>query len=98
MGYQTFLYYNECELRQVFMFLIETLPNESQKTKTIAPAKKRSLLMQDIASKIDNELKRIWIPPSCKSTSQMIGDFEVPSKYIKVTLFNLHYKVMIISF
>lgn len=77
VGYQTFLYYNESELRQVFMFLIENLPTEGKKTTSVATTtKKKSLLMQDISNKIGEELKSIWIPPCCKPTSQKFGDFE----------------------
>lgn len=76
MGYQTFLYHNECELRQVFMFLIERLPNEGKQAPTnVSSAGKKSLLKQDISNKIEEELKTIWIPPCCKPNSNRIGDF-----------------------
>ena len=29
LGYQTFLYSNEAEIRKIFMFLVEKLPKES---------------------------------------------------------------------
>ncbi|KAJ8726953.1 hypothetical protein PYW08_015350 [Mythimna loreyi] len=76
VGYQTFLYHNECELRQVFMFLIERLPNEGKQAPTSLPsANKKSLLKQDISNKIGEELKTIWIPPCCKPNTNKIGDF-----------------------
>ncbi|XP_075972835.1 coiled-coil domain-containing protein 22 [Anticarsia gemmatalis] len=76
VGYQTFLYHNECELRQVFMFLIERLPNEGKQVSTTVPtANKRTLFMQDIGNKINEELKSMWIPPCCKTNSIGIGDF-----------------------
>ncbi|CAH0669018.1 unnamed protein product [Spodoptera exigua] len=76
VGYQTFLYHNECELRQVFMFLIERLPNEGKQVSVTLPsANKKSLLKQDISNKIGEELKSIWIPPCCKPNSNRIGDF-----------------------
>lgn len=76
VGYQTFLYHNECELRQVFMFLIERLPSEGKQAPTSSPsANKKSLLKQNISNKIAEELKTIWIPPCCKRNSNKIGDF-----------------------
>lgn len=35
VGYQTFLYSNEADLRRVLMFLIERLPKEGQTDKLI---------------------------------------------------------------
>lgn len=32
LGYQTFLYSNEGEIRKIFMFLVEKLPKESSQT------------------------------------------------------------------
>jgi len=32
VGYQTFLYSNEADLRRVFLFLLEKLPKESSET------------------------------------------------------------------
>lgn len=60
------------------MFLIENLPTEGKKTAAVATVvKHKSLLMQNISNKIDEELKSIWIPPCCANTTQTIGDFNV---------------------
>nr|XP_049696736.1 coiled-coil domain-containing protein 22 [Helicoverpa armigera] len=76
VGYQTFLYHNECELRQVFMFLIERLPNEGKQAPTnIQSANRKSLLKRNISNKIGEELKSIWITPCCKTNTNKIGDF-----------------------
>ncbi|XP_026747072.1 coiled-coil domain-containing protein 22 homolog isoform X1 [Trichoplusia ni] len=76
VGYQTFLYHNECELRQVFMFLIERLPNEGKQLNTTLPlANQKSALKQDISNKIGEELKSMWIPPCCKPNTTNIGDY-----------------------
>ena len=32
LGYQTFLYSNEAEIRRIFMFLVEKLPKDSSQT------------------------------------------------------------------
>lgn len=81
VGYQTFLYYNEAELRQVFMFLIEQLPSEGKEPLTTQePINNRSLLIQSISAKIGEELNSIWIPPCCNPTDKKtIGDFLFPS-------------------
>ncbi|XP_048481031.1 coiled-coil domain-containing protein 22 homolog [Plutella xylostella] len=76
VGYQTFLYYNEAELRQVFMFLIEQLPSEGAQDVSAEPPKNnRSLLSQAISRKIAEDLNSIWIPPCCDATKmKTIGD------------------------
>ncbi|XP_063636280.1 coiled-coil domain-containing protein 22 [Cydia splendana] len=75
VGYQTFLYYNEAELRQVFMFLIERLPTENKAAKS-APGSCKSSLMQAISNRIQEELAAVWIPPCCNpSNTQPIGDY-----------------------
>lgn len=77
VGYQTFLYYNEAELRQVFMFLIEKLPSEDKKPSgSVATSNKKQLLLQQISLKIAEDLNTIWIPPSCKNLLKMsLGDY-----------------------
>ncbi|XP_072942230.1 coiled-coil domain-containing protein 22 homolog [Epargyreus clarus] len=76
VGYQTFLYYNEAELRQVFMFLIEKLPTEDKHvTSRVSPTNKKQMLMRDISLKIETELNSIWIPPCCVTNQKRVGDF-----------------------
>ncbi|OWR42640.1 coiled-coil domain-containing protein 22 [Danaus plexippus plexippus] len=77
VGYQTFLYHNETELRQVFMFLIEKLPSEDTKpTAEIKPKDQKHRLLQNISNKISEDLTAVWIPPCCKPTNKSIlGDF-----------------------
>lgn len=95
VGYQTFLYYNEAELRQVFMFLIEQLPNEGKKVTAQEPTKNRSLLMQSISAKIGEELNSIWIPPCCNAPDKKsIGDFLISSSG---NIFNLFYTILFLS-
>lgn len=74
VGYQTFLYYNEAELRQVFMFLIERLPNEGKQSSVSASLKtNQSTLMKDVSNKISEEMERIWVPHCCKPNEQQKG-------------------------
>ncbi|XP_069355104.1 coiled-coil domain-containing protein 22 homolog isoform X2 [Maniola hyperantus] len=77
VGYQTFLYHNETELRQVFMFLIEKLPSEDKKPSALVhPTNKKHQLFQEISNKIAEDLNTIWIPPCCKpGVHSSLGDF-----------------------
>ncbi|CAG4964835.1 unnamed protein product [Parnassius apollo] len=77
VGYQTFLYYNEADLRQVFMFLIEKLPSEDNHLSNLnVPKKKKNVLLQEIGNKIGEELNSIWIPACCLPRNESsIGDF-----------------------
>ncbi|CAH0397420.1 unnamed protein product [Chilo suppressalis] len=77
VGYQTFLYYNEADLRQVFMFLIENLPNESKQNLVRSRANdNKSLLLQEVSNKIGEKLNSIWIPSCCSpNNKKQIGDF-----------------------
>ncbi|CAB3236271.1 unnamed protein product [Arctia plantaginis] len=89
VGYQTFLYHNESELRQVFMFLIERLPNEGKQVTSIVPsANRKALFLQDISNKIGEELQSMWIPPCCTMNSVKIGDYY--TKDTKVTCNQTH--------
>ncbi|KAG2455924.1 CCD22 protein, partial [Polypterus senegalus] len=65
IGYQTFLYSNEPEIRALLMFLVEKLPRESSESSD-QPAGKSVLLQRSIASKIKSQLAVPWIPPSCR--------------------------------
>lgn len=64
IGYQTFLYSSEADLRKVFMFLIEKLPKESDKTLN-EPTSKIALLEKSIASAILKGLSAPWLPHYC---------------------------------
>ncbi|XP_068627583.1 coiled-coil domain-containing protein 22 homolog isoform X2 [Battus philenor] len=94
VGYQTFLYYNEDELRQVFMFLIEKLPSEDKHlSSTAAPTKQKNILVEDIGNKINEELNKMWIPSCCVQKTntienltnlQKISDEEIIEKIRKI--------------
>ncbi|MGH0129694.1 UNVERIFIED_CONTAM: hypothetical protein FKN15_069213 [Acipenser sinensis] len=55
IGYQTFLYSNEPEIRALLMYLVEKLPRKS------------AVLQRSIAAKIRAQLAVPWIPPSCRA-------------------------------
>uniref|UniRef100_A0A672KUH3 Coiled-coil domain-containing protein 22 n=1 Tax=Sinocyclocheilus grahami TaxID=75366 RepID=A0A672KUH3_SINGR len=64
IGYQTFLYSNEPEIRSLFMFLVEKLPRERADASD-QPAGKSALLQRAIAAQIKAQLSVPWLPLSC---------------------------------
>ncbi|XP_031838393.1 coiled-coil domain-containing protein 22 homolog isoform X2 [Nomia melanderi] len=64
IGYQTFLYSSEADLRRVFMFLIEKLPKEHDKTLN-EPISNIALLEKSIAAAISQGLSAPWLPHYC---------------------------------
>ncbi|KAJ8016383.1 hypothetical protein DPEC_G00006640 [Dallia pectoralis] len=65
IGYQTFLYSNEPEIRSLLMFLVEKLPKESAEAMD-QPAGKSAILQKSIAAQIKAQLSIPWLPPSCR--------------------------------
>ncbi|XP_012254976.2 coiled-coil domain-containing protein 22 homolog isoform X2 [Athalia rosae] len=64
IGYQTFLYSSEVDLRRLFMFLIEKLPKESDKTLN-EPTSRVALLERQIADAVSRDLSAPWLPHYC---------------------------------
>lgn len=64
IGYQTFLYNSEADLRRVFIFLIEKLPKESDKTLN-EPITNIGLLEKCIAAAVSRGLSAPWLPHYC---------------------------------
>ncbi|KAM3618241.1 uncharacterized protein V6R79_017882 [Siganus canaliculatus] len=65
IGYQTFLYSNEPEIRSLLMFLVEKLPRERAETSD-QPTGKSVVLQRAIATAIKAQLAVPWLPASCK--------------------------------
>lgn len=65
IGYQTFLYSNEPEIRSLLMFLVEKLPRESAEASD-QPAGKSAVLQRVIAAQVKAQLALPWLPPSCR--------------------------------
>uniref|UniRef100_A0A1E1X5Y5 Coiled-coil domain-containing protein 22 homolog n=1 Tax=Amblyomma aureolatum TaxID=187763 RepID=A0A1E1X5Y5_9ACAR len=65
LGYQTFLYSNEAEMRRIFMFLFEKLPKESEKAadQQLGTA---ALISRSVSEQIARQLKAPWLPNYCK--------------------------------
>ncbi|XP_077368007.1 coiled-coil domain-containing protein 22 [Festucalex cinctus] len=65
IGYQTFLYSSETEIRSLLMFLVEKLPRESA-VASEQPTGKLNIVQQSIAAAIKAQLAALWLPPSCR--------------------------------
>ncbi|KAM9751765.1 coiled-coil domain-containing protein 22 [Menidia menidia] len=65
IGYQTFLYSSEPEIRSLLMFLVEKLPRESAEASD-QPSGKSAVLQRSIAAAIKAQLSVCWVPPSCR--------------------------------
>ncbi|GAB1601523.1 coiled-coil domain-containing protein 22 homolog [Argonauta hians] len=61
IGYQTFLYSNENDIRKILIFLIEKVPKENVGT-TDQTLDKSVILQRNIAAKIALQLKCAWTP------------------------------------
>ncbi|XP_050417021.2 coiled-coil domain-containing protein 22 homolog [Patella vulgata] len=61
IGYQTFLYSNETEIRKVFMFLVEKLPKDTTQTSD-EPLGASVLLQRAIAAKLHQQMTSPWTP------------------------------------
>ncbi|XP_066590344.1 coiled-coil domain-containing protein 22 homolog [Prorops nasuta] len=86
IGYQTFLYSSEADLRRVLMFLIEKLPKESDKTIT-EPTSKMGLLEKTVASSLLQSLSAPWLPHYChKRGFRNKGRASVPYKSVNIEM------------
>nr|XP_032828174.1 coiled-coil domain-containing protein 22 isoform X2 [Petromyzon marinus] len=84
IGYQTFLYSSESEIRRLFLFLLEKLPKESA-VSADRPAGKMALLQRAIAEQIRVELATPWVPPLCR-TPLLLSDPSRPVPFRSVPL------------
>lgn len=65
IGYQTFLYSSEPEIRSLLMFLVEKLPRESAEASD-QPTGKSVVLQRAITAAIKAQLAIPWLPPKCR--------------------------------
>lgn len=66
LGYQSFLYSNEVELRRIFSFLIEKLPKDEK----ASPVQTTGFTFKKaFASALRVELEKPWLPPYARSES-----------------------------
>ncbi|KAM9343093.1 coiled-coil domain-containing protein 22 [Pholidichthys leucotaenia] len=66
IGYQTFLYSSEPEIRSLLMFLVEKLPRESAEVSDQPTAGKSVVLQRAIAAAVRAQLAVPWLPPNCR--------------------------------
>ncbi|GIY14863.1 coiled-coil domain-containing protein 22 homolog [Caerostris darwini] len=74
IGYQTFLYSNETDLRKIFLFLLENLPKESEKALD-EPLNITSLIIKEAGSSLTRSINYPWLPHYCKSIVENEGKF-----------------------
>ncbi|XP_029011198.1 coiled-coil domain-containing protein 22 [Betta splendens] len=65
IGYQTFLYSNEPEIRSLLMFLVEKLPRESAEASD-QPTGKSVVLQRAVAAAVKAQLAVPWLPTNCR--------------------------------
>ncbi|BFZ14968.1 hypothetical protein BsWGS_18007 [Bradybaena similaris] len=65
LGYQTFLYSNETEIRKIFIFLVEKLPKDTSQAAD-EPMGSSVLLHQAISTELAYQLSLAWLPPYLK--------------------------------
>lgn len=73
IGYQTFLYSNETDLRKIFLFLFENLPKESEKALD-EPLNKTAMILKEISTSLSRCLNSPWLPIYCRSDNNA-GNF-----------------------
>ncbi|XP_069501367.1 coiled-coil domain-containing protein 22 isoform X2 [Ambystoma mexicanum] len=66
LGYQTFLYSSEPEIRRLLIFLVEKLPRDAAEDPD-QPAGKTGVLHRAIAASVKAQLSLPWVPPSCRT-------------------------------
>ncbi|XP_019341454.1 coiled-coil domain-containing protein 22 isoform X3 [Alligator mississippiensis] len=66
VGYQTFLYSTEPEIRRLLLFLVEKLPRDEAEDPG-HPHGKSAVLLRALATCIQEQLETPWVPPACRS-------------------------------
>uniref|UniRef100_A0A7N6AY78 Coiled-coil domain-containing protein 22 n=1 Tax=Anabas testudineus TaxID=64144 RepID=A0A7N6AY78_ANATE len=86
IGYQTFLYSNEPEIRSLLMFLVEKLPRESAEASD-QPTGKSAVLQRAIAAAIRAQLAVPWLPTNCRLP--LHGETQVNSLKLHFVMYTL---------
>ncbi|XP_015274946.1 PREDICTED: coiled-coil domain-containing protein 22 [Gekko japonicus] len=66
VGYQTFLYSSEPEIRRLLLFLVEKLPRDASEDAS-QPVGKSTTLHRAIAATVKEQLAIPWVPPTCRT-------------------------------
>lgn len=86
IGYQTFMYSNETDLRKIFLFLFENLPKESEKALD-EPLNITSLILKEVGSSLNRSLNFPWLPHYCKSSNNSEGRYLLKNPLYSVVPF-----------
>ncbi|KAL7292033.1 hypothetical protein TKK_0014316 [Trichogramma kaykai] len=84
VGYQTFLYKSEADLRRVLIFLIEKFPKENDKT-IIEPITKSEQIDKLISTSVSSKLSVPWLPYYCHKKRSKF-DVRASNPFSTVTL------------
>lgn len=87
IGYQTFMYSNETDLRKIFLFLFENLPKESEKALD-EPLNITSLILKEVGSSLTRSLNYPWLPHYCKSNVNSEGRFLLKNPLYSIVPFH----------
>ena len=66
IGYNTFLYSNEAEARQLLMWLVERLPKDASEA-TMEVLGEAALFNRQLAKNVAARLESVWTPPYVKN-------------------------------
>lgn len=70
IGYNTFLYSNEAEARQLLMWLVERLPKEASEA-TLEVLGLAALFNRQLAKNVGSRLGSVWTPPYVMTTTSL---------------------------
>jgi len=69
IGYHTFMYLNEKDIRRILLFLVDRLPKEQSELKTNSSGE-MGILQKNIGEKVSGFSSTVWIPEFCKVQNQ----------------------------
>lgn len=75
IGYQTILYFNETEIRRLFIFLIEKLPKDNGSTIQSEEVGYTLKLLSDIKKKL--KPSSVWVPSSLHNKGTISNETDV---------------------
>lgn len=79
VGYQTLLYANSIEVRRIFMFLVEKLPKDSEKsTENDQPQDAISQKEREIITNLVSQLKSPWVPAYARKSTYSKFQYPLP--------------------
>ncbi|XP_074095795.1 coiled-coil domain-containing protein 22 homolog [Cotesia typhae] len=89
IGYQTFLYSSESDLRRVFMFLIDKLPKDSDKEANGLLLSRYDELERRVGNILVEQFSRAWLPHYCHKILSG-GHRKIPFRNVDVEVISLN--------